>query len=1638
MNRSNFEELFDEDTSNIDRIHYWYERLVEYELDENESRDALEVVIRALKWVMQFEHTRAEQLKELAEKDASDLAEKEENWEQERENLKKELEDVRGKLLSTIGNDQLSETFRAQIDSLREENAYLKVQNRERDRELADQRDKEEEFSSKIEQLEKERNALTSQQNHLDDTIRELNRRLSSKTEQSAKNESDARKLRQRSEQAAKLSSQLQEVIHQNDQLTAEVERLSEALSSASTYIEDTTNKYSLMHEQLLNSEAIIERLSNENNRLVKQMEEGKETLEKLESNELESERRFETIMKKKDSQLEKFRESIQLLQLDLEEAYARSRLDRTEEREHELERLRNELVSATNLVRELFGKSDSSEDHHQNAQLRLKEVESLNERLREESKQREELVKNIEVKDTENMKINAEMKHIREARFGSAESEITRLEVQLKFRDEQIQKMSAKCSLLQAELASLTEMDPQNKCTAFKYDSVIDASVKPHENELQNCGEHSDDRKIYKETTEKGIETEAVSWLNPNASNKQQHEVTANDLSAKALNSWEASAVLISSLNCEIMLLMQEVDERVKQHEQISKLLLDGVPEVNKIKANYIILQKEAAALTDKRNNKDHIQENVMIEEYEIQLKEYKRICESVRLNGDELQRRLEETSRRLIVERIQSARSFRKIQVLERSRNEAREQCAKLRRRLNENISLHSRQMKLANYEADLMAIEMARLQDILLHSVPEVEYQKLTKKYKMALHQEFFFTSNADETEQNEHFGIQLLRKCDNHSIDAEVAARNEYFKNMIAALSHQIDYWQMENEKVRSENDELKAFLEDIESESNVKAMIVAIERRFVSFIAERSEREPEELLASSQARQFQNELAKKRREWAAERKKLIEIIQFMQSNVQKIRRNAMEMMTVEQVMELKDRIKTVHENQLKSEQELEEASKRKQEASLQLMKAEALQRSFDALKEDNYDLIKLQKTIQVTHLNLLNVTSQMDMLKSQVEKKDTQIASQKEEISELKKQICDWMSENLRMENLLTEELDDKRSGMMTIEMEEHGTGGRWLDSRYVSEDSEESVVLGADSLASFTNNDIRTKTIVFDNSNEYEKKIRYIRETAEVCIQNYKDQLDYKEEAIKKYKALLENLQNDRDATERHTENRTDELVKQRRWKKSEELLNGKELEEKKREIVKLKTEIKDLEDANYRLGEQVQEQQKIGGCKRVERHEAFVQTSFDERLNNENSMQNEDHLFGISQVDGRDKEACAELHDSSSLPKDILQSNDEYDRETRNERCIMISPSNPEKVDSEDRIRMVQQFNESIRQEQSKCVSLSNEIRRLKQRLNVANAENQELQKACENIRLEALTQIGQKYTKIDQESVDLESTHLRKEIQKLKSEINLQRRTIKSQKETIEMFQSEQKKGELKTTKDELTRWRERKLRENNANVLRRRLIETEERLNELEVKLLRREKRITQMERDEKIRMADQERICLMNEELKRQHESISGERDQLNIKLITTQQTLEALHRQIDIFKKENLSLNEKLEKMEKLSFKQQNAEILVNDEKVKYEENIAAAILAETNNRNDERRSLQKKLRLTELRYEEAMERLNSLEKEYQNLRIDYESLVEREKSHRKEKHEGAAVAVLRDKLMAKEKLINELVGSILT
>lgn len=100
-------------------------------------------------------------------------------------------------------------------------------------------------------------------------------------------------------------------------------------------------------------------------------------------------------------------------------------------------------------------------------------------------------------------------------------------------------------------------------------------------------------------------------------------------------------------------------------------------------------------------------------------------------------------------------------------------------------------------------------------------------------------------------------------------------------MISVLRSQNEYWQKEVEKVREQNAEMLHFLDDVESESQMKSLLVALERRVLKALSDRAQFSQNQRLTIQQLLDEQNEFARKKRIWRNEKKKLIQMIRSLQ-------------------------------------------------------------------------------------------------------------------------------------------------------------------------------------------------------------------------------------------------------------------------------------------------------------------------------------------------------------------------------------------------------------------------------------------------------------------------------------------------------------------------------------------------------------------------------------------------------------------------------------------------------------------------------------------------------------------------------------------------------------------------------------
>ncbi|CAG9536049.1 unnamed protein product [Cercopithifilaria johnstoni] len=1644
LNVNELEELFEKGDDNPEIVNHWYEKLSEYDPEDIEVSESVKQIMKAMKWIMHYEHVNGEELKELLVKEAAEMAEKQENWDEEKENMNLELKLLRERTTATANVTDISETFRTRINSLTDENVYLKEQNKERDCELAEKNDKVEKLTYRVEQLQNEREKFIQQQTFLNESIHELTVRLENKMDESMINETKALQLQQRSQQAALLSKQLQEVAQQNDEFRAEIQQLSTALASATTFIEDTANNYQALYEQLLESDKIIERLTNDNELLGKKLDDEKITAGKLGNADENSIQHYKELLQSKNEQIETLKLKFETLQIELQELQSQSILENNVGREKEMEKLRVELLDATKVARQLFGVAVKNNEVNGSIAQMKSEITSLNEtidKLHWEVKQREmendELIHNLEMKDIENQKVNIELKRLREEIFGSAEDEISRLEKQINFREQQIEKLTAKCSLLQVELSSTFDVSDQKLEGFIPVMNSVEKSLIPVQDKVDDRSEIEPAESLLKPAEDavnflpemKESDSECKAYpegilkvhKRPLKLRKKKEEYEGS------LKSLEASAMIISSLNHELMLLMQELDEKDRQLQRMEKSVEHAANSIDELKVNYFNLQKEVSEYDMTQYNKTIDELRKKMECYEIEIEEYQKLANSIRLSGNEMQQKVEEMNRQVVAERLRNLQLIRKLEIIERNRNTENVEHKKVARNYQQQRLLHMRQFKIANYESDLATIEIARLQTLLLHSVPKKDYDQLLLQHKQLLASDdnYKLTNDFKNDEmRNEYIVVNLLEMNDEIK-NAEVTVENTHLKGMINVLRSQNEYWQIEVEKIREQNTEMMHFLDDVESESQMKSLLVALERRFLKALSDRAEFSQNQKLTDHQFLDQQNEFARKKRSWANEKKKLIQMIRSLQLLFQRMRSNSMELLTVQQMMQYKEKIAEINSNYTQSQKYKEEIEREKDELDLQLRHAEALRKSYELLQENDYDVIKLRKSLQASHLNMLNAKKQLENAEIQMQRKDERIQKLEEIVQNLQKEIedlfaitikiSDFDDENERIyeainpspitdelfQNIKNEETKiELKSDIQSVsdekgssEMEESENIGKG-ETPTETIDSESDVKFHAITELHATGD---TRKIAHIHPEEYMKKLNYIRETAKLCIANYKEQLKYKDEVIEKYKSLLKIMPDENDTQQNIDDSAliVNDLA-ERKLRTSSEILfqnYNSDIEAKDMEIVKLRNEIEQFNKANRRLTKDLQHfRNQIKPCTEISTQTDLHAIMDDDEIE-EGIISNEENNLKFNVTEESTKSITSQEPLRTRTPSSLIKSN---------KHNVSIKVNDTQNND----IMM-----ETLRREESKTMTMRMEIRDLKQRNAILRIKNQELEKACERIRVEALSEIKQSYTSNINDESEAIVMKLQQELSDLKLETGNQKKLIREQKEIIDRLQKNQS---VKNSQEEISKWHEKKAREGSVNVLRKKLKEMEQREQEICERLKKRDQEIKQLHKLENSRRIELKRLQEMIKSLENDREMSNLEMKILNDRLRTAEETNIYLNQKIGQMKKESnellLSANNEKEKLLK--------GIKIRDDTIEINR-------IEGHNISDEELH---KLREKAEKYDDIMKQLIKLEtevkKQHEEIRLLNDKLNER-------KYDCGAVAVLRDKLMAKEKVIEQ-------
>ncbi|RCN44569.1 hypothetical protein ANCCAN_09457, partial [Ancylostoma caninum] len=333
---------------------------------------------------------------------------------------------------------------------------------------------------SRADVLTRERDALEQHRNQMEDTIRELQRRISAKSEETT-NEWESRKLRQRNEQAVTLTRQMQAVVLQNDELREEVTRVGDALEEATRIINESSARHSFCYVLYLATVKIISKLffsrinllffrifplfqatANTSHRpmgmeyaeLTAQHDAARRDLRALSEE--------NAVMREKLDASSSMLATVESEAMDVEQSTAVSvpplhicpspwrvhnlklgeraendaekcfqrELDKlrqltesmnNDEKEAELEKLRNELIEATKTARSLYGEltSKTSTDPTVAFQLRIMQLEShleqSNEKIAAQKKAIQELEDTLVNKDKLHGEIAAELERLRE-----------------------------------------------------------------------------------------------------------------------------------------------------------------------------------------------------------------------------------------------------------------------------------------------------------------------------------------------------------------------------------------------------------------------------------------------------------------------------------------------------------------------------------------------------------------------------------------------------------------------------------------------------------------------------------------------------------------------------------------------------------------------------------------------------------------------------------------------------------------------------------------------------------------------------------------------------------------------------------------------------------------------------------------------------------------------------------------------------------------------------------------------------------------------------------------------------------------------------------------------------------------------
>ncbi|RCN44568.1 hypothetical protein ANCCAN_09456, partial [Ancylostoma caninum] len=748
--------------------------------------------------------------------------------------------------------------------------------------------------------------------------------------------------------------------------------------------------------------------------------------------------------------------------------------------------------------------------------------------------------------------------------KFGDAREELKRLTTQLKFRDEQIARLTNHCTLLQVELGAYAERSlrsqPRDTPTTSKVQETQTNGVRP--DVVPQSEDRPRSQQVEKKPRRSSKHRDATEARVTRDEQQDQSETRVRRVFDQDI--WEQQAVLMSILRYEF----QEQEVKQKQMAEMEEVLFKGRRAMDDAKSQLhsafdeiYRLKKNDAAPTDTES-----------EEKTVELLELRRFASTIKAGGSEMERRAEEITRKLITEQIERVRLSRMNTVLRRRCNRAEQAMRRARERMVVVETQAGKRCAQLQYQLDTALIDLANCQNQLVRSVSIETYEKLALRFKKECVSDVL-GSEIDEVARENTISIAPPTDVKTQ----ELEAKNSYLKKIVDVISEQNDFWSKETEILQNENEELKRFVEDMENESDLKNILASIQQRLLETIREQQEGRRDHERAYRKAREAEEKLAQGRSEWSAQRSRFVFAIRTLQSALSNARLNSLSGLSLIQIEQLRAKVQEVRENEMVLKETKEQVESMRDELQRKLAVHKAGRKAKNAIDEENADVSKLERRLQAVYSSLTLQTVEAERLKNAVQLRDNQLSDLKKELSAIEKENEDLMiaiaSANLSSKPIkgmdVTED-EDKAN------MEENTT--TTIENSAASPFPEEPQSSSEDSEATSTDSERGgVKTVLQDNSKEFEKRLAKMKEAAELCIQGYKKQLLQKDQALEMYRQLAEEK-----LSSRPQPTVEKEIVRE------EVRVVDEQTEERLRQalgdVARLKEEIEELEKANRAL----------------------------------------------------------------------------------------------------------------------------------------------------------------------------------------------------------------------------------------------------------------------------------------------------------------------------------------------------------------------------------------------------------------------------------------------------------------------